>query len=162
MANLIDKNDDLLLKFILHPDKDSNDWITYEISICSNNDKEKTLLELSQGGLYLEACFEPEVIAIYNEILNILYGEKTNFSFEPIDEKDFRLNINKINNNLFSVGIYSNYFKIFGIHEWNHKSYIGIKLTVDKNDLSNFIKQLRDEYEKIKPEKQLLTKDSRE
>lgn len=155
MANIVDNNCSFLAKLILFPNKDEPDWITYEMIICSADEK-KVLLKLSQSGLFLEACIEQEVLTIYYEIQKLIFGKESKFVFEPMDQKEFRLEIDKISDEIFFVGIYSEFFKIFGIYEWNYNLHLGVKFLAKKEALLSFIEQLKREYEEIKPGPKLI------
>jgi len=166
MAKLKCKNHKLLFEFVLYPDPDSYDWITYSIKISAIDEENKELLALSSSEeytLYFEACYEKEVPAICDGILKVVSGEEKRFFFEPIDEKDFQLDVKTINEELY-LHISSEDFIILGNYQWNNKSYLGIKTQVKKEDLLEFVKQLRSEYEQIEskfPGKTFLPKDKK-
>jgi len=160
MAKLKNRENKLLFELALYSDPDSFDWITYKITISSIEDKNlHPLLNLSGPGLYL-AYYKSEVLTMCRGILDVLDKKKTHFSFEPIDEKDFQLEVENRNNRIL-LSIYSRNFKVLQHYQWDYKSYLGIKMHVKKEDILNFVKQLKSEYEKIEskfPGKTLLPK----
>jgi len=142
----------LLLELILYPDPNSFDWITYEINIKSIEDNEKNLLRLSSSEdytLFFEARYEPEIPDFCAGILDVVSGKKSNFFFEPIDEKDFQFEIRKMDDELFLLSLYSDNFRVLEQYNWDYKSYLGVKTYVSKEEVLNFVKQLKKEYEEI-------------
>jgi len=150
MARLKNIENKLLLELILYPDPDSYDWITYEIIIRSASEDGKILLSLTSPDdtLYFDAYYEPEIPKLCSGIVDVVNGEKLHFFFEPADEKDFQFKIEKSKNELF-INIYSDDFTILENYKWDYKSYLGIKMHVKKDDIFDFVKQLKAEYEQI-------------
>ena len=152
MAKLESKARNLLVNLILYPDPNSYEWMTYKIKVCSrakeDGIEEKVLLELSQEGLYFEECYVKEVKILCNGIKDVLEGEKFSFSFEPIDQGEFKFGIKNVEGEFF-VDVYSEYFKVLETYEWSLRSYLGIKMEVKKEDFMDFVKQLESEYEEI-------------
>jgi len=163
MAKLKSIGKTLLFNLSLYTDPDSYDWVTYKIIINLVDDQTiKPLVYLSGPGLFFEAAYEPEVPAICNGILDVINGRSSRFFFEPIDEKDFQLELRKTERGHLLINIYSNYFTAVGNYNWPSCLYIGLKMYVQKEDLLEFVKQLRIEYEQIEskfPGRTFLPKD---
>ena len=69
-------------------------------------------------------------------------------TFEPIDEKDFQLEMN-FTNNIYKVTLFLREAILFDDYEWKVHSKIGLQMKVKREDIINFSNELRKEYLKL-------------
>ena len=150
MAKLETKSVDFSINLTLYPDPNSYKWVTYEIIIGPRNgDKNLSLCLSYDEDQYFDACYDQEVLSFCYGIEQVLKEEKDIFFFEPADQEDFQFIIRKKIMRDFEIIIYSDFFTI--PKDYNCPSYIcrGTSATFTKEEILDFISQLKKEYEEI-------------
>lgn len=100
MATMHDIDNKMYISFYLYKDIKDNEWIKYQIFVNDSDlDKEPIVFneESARRELFLESFIEPEVPELVKYIRQICSGMIEEFKFEPIDEKDFSLLMEKEN-----------------------------------------------------------------
>jgi len=145
VLNNIQKNISIVLNLKLT--EESSEWIGYELIIFDHkNNKVIPFLVLDQGNiLTLENCYEPEVPSLYNG-LNLLVEKKVSFyEFEPIDEKDFLLEI-KEKRDFYTVNLFMRNALLLDTYHWESRGKIGVQVYVNADSIAHFSKSLQSEY----------------
>ena len=154
MAKIFNTSEDTFFQISLLKDK-SKEWLRYEIIIgarTSNQEKNlKNILKLAtpHEQLFLEDYIEPEVPEVCAGLKKVIDNEISNFQFTPLDEKDFFLELNKIDEKYY-LNVLSYEFNLFEKYDWKSTSMIGIRMEVNKAALEKFVAELQSEYEQIK------------
>jgi len=81
---------ELKLELSMPLEGEHHGWISYRMIFCCDGNTEFVFESTSDAPLFFDAMIEPEVPKICAEIRNAIQNH-TCFSFEPIDERDFRL-----------------------------------------------------------------------
>ena len=149
MASLKNASNDTYININLQNIDESPKWIGYDLIVfIKENEFLSELLSMyNTGGLYFENEFTPEVPDIYNSLNLLVNGDISQYLFEPIDEKDFCLEINRIKDtsgDYFKVQLFMDKPKI--------RSRPGIQMYSTAKDLTNFSNELRKEYEELMSE----------
>lgn len=153
MAILKNFKNDTNLELKLKTIKDSPDWIGYEWWIfLFQSTKKIPFLRFDRSELYFDNLGDYEVKNLCNLINSIVNGDIDKFIFEPVDEKDFRLEIireywsDKI---FYRLSLFTNMSIILDSFEWNGYSTPGIQIKTSKENLVVFTNELRKEYEDL-------------
>ena len=163
MAKLTNENGTLVFELVLCPNSANYHWVKYEIIVGPNKENkdlllsfpagrilyEQSSLKLSCDQLLFETCYGQEVIQFCYGIKQVLNEEANLFFFEPTNQDDFQFMIKKSGRSDFSVSIHSIYFSTLENYNWPAYLSTGIRIDVEKNNVSDFIKQLEKEYEEI-------------
>jgi len=130
--------------------RDKSKWIGYELKILGKSgNSTKEILRLSNSNeLYFENYTEPEIPALCNGLALIADGKIDKFIFEPIDEKDFRLELEN-ENGIIIANIFLEEVQILNDFQWNAHSMIGVRMKIKKEDIVKFSYQLIEEYKSI-------------
>lgn len=155
MATITEINKTLSVELQLFKKDTDSGWLHYRLAIKSllpmhSTNQEILVLEEKQNSreLFLENSFMPEIPAICEGLANVLHKKSDSFTFEPSDEKEFKLELTW-NKDVLLFNIYSDYFTVLKNYEWTSRALLGIQMSVSKNDLALFIKQLEQEYKNI-------------
>ncbi|WP_058486162.1 hypothetical protein [Defluviitalea phaphyphila] len=149
MAYLHNTKYDTFIELQLKNNKENNFWLKYILNLgIKQNYKYVTVLSLNNSQLYLDAFLEPEVPKICKGLLSVINKNTNKFIFEPIDEKDFRLEF-KNNKDKYIIEIFSDQFNINNSIDWIFESKIGLKMEVTKEEILKFISSLQSEYDNI-------------
>jgi hypothetical protein len=151
MAKLTNKNNDVFIELTLHTTKESPAWINYTLRVFSK--KENLVTEFlrlnNENILYFENQIEPEIPLLLEGLRSVIQGTTKNYVFEPLDEKDFNLEI-KVSPKDYLVTLFIKEALIFNNYQWNNYTKVGVQMHADTNSISSFIGQLEDEYTKLK------------
>ncbi len=125
-------------------------WIGYDLRVLINKDKKiSEFLRLNYPDtLSFDNLIEPEIPFLYGALDALSKNEICNYVFEPIDEKDFCLEIIK-KDNLYRVNLFLEEALLFETYHWDIYSKVGLRMKVEKNDLINFSSELKKEYKRI-------------
>lgn len=145
LKNILDNTYiDFKLKFIDKP----TDRISYDLSISTKQNGETSeFLKMSNNKdrtLYLEIEPKDEVHELCASLENLVLGGKDYFTFEPLNEKDFCL---EIVSSKTEMGIFFR-IRLFTDQQITY-SMPGIQMYVSKADFSNFTYALYQEYDDI-------------
>lgn len=146
MASLKNTSNDTCMNINLQNIDESPKWIGYDLIVFIKENKflSELLSMHNTGGLFFENEFTPEIPDICNSLNLLVNSDISQYLFEPIDEKDFSLEINKIKDisgDYFKVQLFMDYPKI--------RSRPGIQMYSTTKDLIDFTNQLRKEYEEL-------------
>lgn len=146
MANLKNVSNDTCINIKLQSIDESPKWIGYDLVVLiKENEFLSELLSMrNTGGLYFENEFTPEIPDLCNSLNLLVSGNISQYLFEPIDEKDFCLEINRIKDSIgdyFKIQLFMDYPKI--------RSQPGIQMYSTAKELINFSIELRQEHEEL-------------
>lgn len=146
MAILKNLNSELELHFNLKNSKEI-EWRNYKIEIyvvCSDGQK-KMLDDLSlttEDTLFLDAFYEPEIPILLEGLINVVNNKSKYYSFSPIDDQDFVIELKQGNNGDFY------YFSFFSTKKSSNILY-GIRIKVNAEAINRFVFELMEESENI-------------
>jgi len=143
MAILRNITSNIEINLILLKSKES-EWLNYrvEVFIIDKSGEKKIIEQVSlfnESNLFLDAVDDPEVINIIQGINRIINREIHYYSFTPVDEKDFILEV------IHTDNFYVNFFTINNLTSF----WEGIRIRVDKIALIDFMNELSDENNKL-------------
>ena len=151
MAPMYDIDNRMHISFYLYKDIKNNEWIKYQIFVNDSIlDNKNTIIfnEESAGEeLFLESFIEPEVPELVKCIRQICFSKIDYFVFEPIDEKDFCLLMER-KNEAVKIEL------ILRFEEYDKK----FSLKAKKENLLEFADELEQEYKSVINGKQGLIK----
>ena len=150
MAILNNTSEDVMIYLQLNKKNGTTKWIGYELKILSKKGEitEEFLSLINSNELYFENFVEPEIPALCNALDQIAKGEIQEFLFEPIDERDFRLEL-KHENGIISANIFLEEAQVLSNYQWNFYSMIGVRMKINKEDIETFSNQLKEEFKLI-------------
>lgn len=150
MAYLYNRKRDTFieLKLIKNNEK-SSCWIKYVLDLgISKNNKVSKILRLNNTELYLDSYYEPEIPKLCQGLKSVINNQTDEFIFEPVDEKDFRLEFRNINGK-YIIEVLSDQFMINDTIDWDVDSMLGLRMEIEKQEVVNFIETLQTEYTNI-------------
>lgn len=150
MAILKNCTDEIKIELTLKIIKESPRWLGYSLRIFTQTDsKENELLNLLyEDTLFFENEIQPE-IPMLCESLNLLIEEKiSKYSFSPLDERDFVLEIMK-ENNIYKANLFMGEAMLLKSYHFRTHSMIGVQIRIETKDLIEFTKTLAKEYKTI-------------
>lgn len=139
MALIRNKTCSIEISFTIKESKEK-EWLNYQIETNAiENSGNRQLLQdfslLNDELLFLDRFYDPELPKIIEGINKILTGDTDSFSFSPIDEKDFILQID--------AGIEpANFILLLMVDSSLTNVYKGVRLIVTDDALRNFVNQL--------------------
>jgi hypothetical protein len=150
MATLANKNKDVFIELNLHSTKESPKWIGYTLRVFAKKENAPTeILRLKyENSLCFENTIAPEIPILIEELSAVIEGSKSSYLFEPLDEKDFSFEIKQINENYLAT-LFMDEALIFNTHQWTPHAKIGIQMKIEIDSMSNFINQLKNEFNKL-------------
>lgn len=150
MAILKNLTNDVFIILNLKKTKEFPKWIGYNLKVFVEDKKQrKEFLRLNHAqNLYFENFIEPEIPTLCKALDSIANGKTSSYLFEPIDEKDFRLEV-KQENNYYKVSLFMEEAMLYNIYQWNVHSMIGLQMKVKKEDISDFSNELKKEISNL-------------
>lgn len=149
MAVLYSHMNDIAMHLVLTNKDKSAKWISYELKIINiYHEEENILFLLKSDELYFDDYVEHEVPALCDSLLQLAEGKIEEFTFEPIDEKDFRIELKNING-LITTNIFFDEVQVFDSYLWNINAMIGVRFKIRNEDIIQFSNELLDEYKAI-------------
>lgn len=125
----------------LYEDPKSNDWIRYTLEYGTIEQGEHRALEhLSDSELFFDASIDPEIPNLIAQMKDLLTGKIPHFTFQPIDERDFVLEMSRIDAARFSLHLSSDCF------DTKANQFLSYSFIVSKEELARFSSQLSAEY----------------
>jgi hypothetical protein len=133
-----------LLEFVLRPlaEWQHQDWHSYELHMTdTTNGKKASLISIQDHTLFLDKMIEPEVPALCAGLRTaVSTGEP--YTFEPIDERDFRLEVTQ---EARGIRVKVQYDSIPASEEYGWP----VGLIVDKTDLLRFADELESAFSRL-------------
>jgi len=150
LATLKNLTNDVYIILFLRKTKEFPKWVGYTLKVFTKKkNKTNEFLRLKQTkNLYFENFIDPEISALCNALDSVANGKINNYMFEPIDEKDFRLEI-RLENNYYKVGLFMEEAILYDTYEWNVHSMIGLQMNVKKENIIDFSNELKKEISNL-------------
>jgi hypothetical protein len=152
LATLKNATSDLFIVLDLRKTSEFPKWIGYDLKILVKQDSK--IIEFAKlyntDELSFENYIEPEIPYLYNSLDALTRNKISSYVFEPIDEKDFCLEIIK-ENSFYKVNLFMEESLLFGVHYWKVHSKIGIQIKVEKDAVLSFTNDLKKEFFSLNP-----------
>ncbi len=150
MATLKNLKDDVFIILDLKKTKETPPWIGYTLKVLIKKENQTNeFLRLSCiDELYFDGFLEPEIPALCKALNLLTKNEISSYVFEPIDEKDFRLEITR-EKDFYRMNLFMQEAMLLNIYPWEVYPMIGLQMKVGGDEIINFSNELRKEHSKI-------------
>ena len=129
------------LELSLYEDTKSREWIRYTLEYGTMEQGEYRVLEcLSDSELFFDAYIDPEIPNLIAQMNHLLTGNLHHFTFQPVDERDFVLEMRSIDGSLFSLHLSSDCF------DTKAGQLMEYTFMVSKDEIERFSSQLSTAY----------------
>jgi hypothetical protein len=150
LATLKNRAGDINIILSLKKTDEFPDWIGYDFKITINKqDEEKDFLKLTYSDeLYFDNFCELEIPLLCSSLDLLINGKMTDYVFEPVDEKDFRLEIKKEAND-FRTNVFLRESRVLDSYDCNSSALVGLQIKITNDDLVNFSSALKKEFDNL-------------
>lgn len=129
------------LELSLYEDTNSREWVRYALEYGTIELGEYRAAErLSDSELFFDAYIDPEIPNLIAQMNELLTGKIVHFIFQPVDERDFILEMSRIDGERFSLHLSSDCF------DAKAGQLIEYSFMVNKAEIERFSSQLSAAY----------------
>ena len=107
--------------------------------------------------LYFENFCALEITTLCQSLEALVHEEITDYIFEPIDEKDFRLEVKK-EGDFFRIYFFVAQPLVLGTYQWHSRAMIGFQMKASHENLATFSSELQKELDTLLVKMKLVVK----
>lgn len=149
MSVIMSQNGHAALELTLHTAQEHEGWMGYNIrGLVTVGAELQEFLRPVEQKLFFEDRIEPEVPRLLLGLSKVAISEQEIFQFEPLDERDFRLEVFR-ESSLISINLFIDNALVFNQCNVTGTS-VGLKLYVTATELNAFADSINAGYNNLR------------